>query len=86
MTLAALERPERISGLVGIASAPDFTTILAKEIEECDELTEQMKLFGYSDIPTEYGYGHYRIHKELLEIDEEYLLLKESRLHYIILL
>ena len=78
MMLAALERPERISGLVGIASAPDFTRILAKEIGECDKLTEQMKMFGYSDIPTEYGGGHYRIYKELLGDDGEYLLFQEN--------
>ena len=78
MILAALERPERVIGLVGIAAAPDFTKLFSKKIDECEELSEQMKLLGYSDVVTEYGGGHYRVYKELLEKNDELFLLTQD--------
>ena len=83
MILAAMERRERVSGLVGIAAAPDFTKIFSNQIDECDALSETMKKFGYSDVATEYGGGHYRVYKELLEKNDDlFLLARENSYKY----
>jgi pimeloyl-ACP methyl ester carboxylesterase len=50
MLLAALERPERVSGLVGIAAAPDFTSWGFSE-EEKDAIRREGRLVQ----PTPYG-------------------------------
>ena len=64
--LAALARPERVRGIVGIAAAPDFT----REIWE-DQLDAKaralMQAQGYIDVPSEYSATPYRITKALIE-------------------
>ena len=44
------ERVDRIKGLVGIASAPDFTSLLTEQINDDKSLSEQMKSSGYCDL------------------------------------
>lgn len=64
--LAALARPTRVTGVVGIAAAPDFT----REIWE-DQLDDRgralMERQGYIDVPSEYSATPYRITKALIE-------------------
>ncbi len=77
MVLVAMNRAERIGGLVGIGAAPDFTkNLLRRQIDLSDELSKQMGEMGYCDIPTKYDdSGSYRIHQELLlEAERHYLL------------
>ena len=75
MLLAALARPERVAGLVGIAAAPDFTRDLIP-----DRLTEEQKTSltetGYCDIPNCYDdMEPYRIGKTLLDEGDAHILL-----------
>lgn len=80
MFLICRERKERIGGLVGIAAAPDFTTVLFDQIHRSVhvEPRRNMAKMGYCDLPTEYdtdGSGCYRIYRELLD---------EAKNHYIL--
>lgn len=75
MLLAALARPDRVTGLVGIAAAPDFTRDLIP-----DRLTEEQKTSltetGYCDIPNCYDdMEPYRIGKTLLDEGDAHILL-----------
>ncbi len=78
---------KQIKGLIGIASAPDFTKLIQEQIHHHDKsksLKDQMHEFGYCDIPTKYdndsGVYSYRIYEELLRDAEQYYLLSESTL------
>ncbi len=73
MLLAALARPQRIAGLVGIAAAPDFTTRLMWEraTEEQRRIIEEQGVF-YA--PSDYG-EPYPITRELIEESKQHLLL-----------
>lgn len=75
MLLAALRRPERVSGLVGIAAAPDFTEDLV-----WDAFTparrEAMRLAGYVDLPDEYGGEPHRYTLGLVEEGRNHLLMR----------
>ena len=76
MIIAALSRIDRIGGLVGIGAAPDFTDLMSKQIYTDPELSKQMHLHGYCDIPTTYdASGLYRIYKELLVDGQKNFLL-----------
>jgi len=75
MLLAALRRPERIAGLVGIAAAPDFTRDLIPPALTPDQLAE-LDAQGYCDIPNCYDDQEpYRIRKSLLDEGDNHLLL-----------
>jgi pimeloyl-ACP methyl ester carboxylesterase len=75
MMLLAQKRPDRVGGLVGIASAPDFTCLIEKDISSNPTLSNDIQSMGYCDFPTIYDpCGFYRIHKEFLQ---------EARLHFI---
>lgn len=68
-----------ISGLVGLASAPDFTKILSEQINMNTKLLNQMNQLGYCDISTRYDHGgFYRIYKELLLDGEKHFLLPQK--------
>ena len=54
MLLAALARPERIAGLIGIAAAPDFTEALMWK-GFTSEQREAIERDGRLEIPSEYG-------------------------------
>lgn len=74
MLLAALQRPERIAGLIGIASAPDFTENLIWDV-----LPETAKHIlvekGVYDLASEYNQTPYPITLELIEEGRKHLLL-----------
>ena len=75
MLLAALGRPERIAGLVGIAAAPDFTSDLIPQALTPDQLKD-LDQQGYCDIPNCYDDQEpYRIRKSLLDEGDQHLLL-----------
>lgn len=75
MLQLALARPERISALVGIAPAPDFTDALANGRLAPEQLL-QLELSGYCDIENCYDDGEpYRISRELLEEGRQHCLL-----------
>lgn len=73
MLLAAQQECKKnIVGLVGIASAPDFTTSMSETIYSSDELSQQMERLGYCDLPTTYDdSGYYRIFQQFLKDAEE---------------
>lgn len=75
--LAALHRPDRVVGLLGIASAPDFTEELmwAKfSHTQQDEVMGQ----GWTILPTEYNDNGWPITKNLIESGREHLLLNKA--------
>ncbi len=76
MLQAALARPERIGGLIGLASAPDFTERLI-----LDELDDQgraaLEENGQIALPSDYG-EPYIITKALIEDGRDNLLLRDS--------
>lgn len=75
MILLALERKQKIKGLIGIASAPDFSMILEEQIARNENLTKQMMELDFCTLPSKYDTNGYKIHKSLLE---------EARNHYIL--
>jgi len=81
MLLAALERPQKVKGLLGLASAPDFTENLL-----WDAMTQEQKNTLLKDkilpIPSCYGQDPYPISLNLIEDGRKNLLLhKEIPLH-----
>lgn len=77
MLLAALRRPQRVAGLVGIAAAPDFTEDLMWR-EFSDEQRQRLMDEGCVEIPVpeEYGGGSYGITRNLIEEARQHLLLR----------
>jgi len=75
MLLAALARPQRVAGLVGIAAAPDFTEdlIWARATPEQRRAIESI---GYIDNPSAYSETPYRITRGLIEDGRRHLLLQ----------
>ena len=74
MLLAALARPDRIAGLVGIAAAPDFTERLMWP-KFSDDIRQTIEREGVYYAPTEYGDTPYPITKRLIEDGRNHLLL-----------
>lgn len=71
----ALARPDRISGLLGIAPAPDFTQALAQGSLRPEQML-QLELSGYCDLENCYDDGEsYRVSRELLEEGKQHCLL-----------
>ena len=72
---AALARPMRVVGLMGLAAAPDFTEDLM-----WNELTpaqhDQMNISGVVELPSEYADQPYRISRTLIEDGRQNLLLR----------
>lgn len=78
MLLAALKRPERIAGLVGIAAAPDFTEDLMWE-KFTPEQRKAILDHGYVDLPNCYeDQEPYRITQKLIEDGRDQLLLADD--------
>ena len=76
--LAAVQRPERVAGILGIASAPDYTALLREQIEANSEWSNQLDNLGYVDVPTIYDRrGYYRLHEELIVEGDKHLILQE---------
>lgn len=75
--LAALHRPQRIVGLLGIASAPDFTEELVWQQFTASQQAEVMNQ-GWTVIPTEYNRKGWVITKNLIEDSRSHLVLDKS--------
>jgi len=72
--LAALARPERVAGIVGIAAAPDFTEdLVASELNP--DQRETLKREGVVYIDTPYGDKPYAFTQALIEDGRRHLLL-----------
>ena len=72
--LAALRRPDRVVGVVGVAAAPDFTQKLMWEKFTRAQQTEVMNQ-GWTVIPTAYNHNGWVIAKGLIEEGRNHLLL-----------
>ncbi|MBK19032.1 MAG: alpha/beta hydrolase [Rhodospirillaceae bacterium] len=77
MLLAALERPERVAALVGIAAAPDFTERLMWENfpPEVQETLQRDRIYHQ---PSEYADSPYPITMDLIEDGRQHLLLDRT--------
>jgi pimeloyl-ACP methyl ester carboxylesterase len=74
MLLAALARPDRVAGLVGIAAAPDFTEdLMWREFDDAQR--ETLAREGVVRVPTDYGDAPYPITRALIEEGRDHLLL-----------
>ena len=74
MLLAALARPQRVAGLVGIAAAPDFTAdLLEKELTDAQRA--QLTRDGYVDRESEYEEEPMRISRHLIDDGNRNLIL-----------
>jgi len=71
--LAALARPWRVAGLIGIAAAPDFTEALIWQAMTFEERARLMR-DGVLRIPSQYG-EPYEITRALVEDGRNHLLL-----------
>tara|TARA_R110000868_G_scaffold32036_4_gene116901 strand:- start:2417 stop:3184 length:768 start_codon:yes stop_codon:yes gene_type:complete len=75
MLLAALARPDRVAGLIGIAAAPDFTEDLMWDRFDQDRRDTLMRDGVYYE-PSEYGDEPYTITRELITEGRSHLLLR----------
>ena len=75
MLLAALARPERVKGLVGVASGPDFTDGFKKH-RLTEELKGELDERGYIMHPPNIWEEPYPITKKLLDEGDNHLLLR----------
>jgi pimeloyl-ACP methyl ester carboxylesterase len=76
MLLAALARPLRVAGLVGIAPAPDFTEDLMWETFPA-EIRETLERDGVYHEPSQYSEEPYTITKQLIDEGRRHLLLRQ---------
>jgi pimeloyl-ACP methyl ester carboxylesterase len=74
MLLAALARPERIAGLVGVAAAPDFTETLMWQ-EFTPEMRATLERDGVLRQPSDYGEEPYTITRHLIEEGRAHLVM-----------
>lgn len=74
MLLAALARPDRVAGLVGIASAPDFTEDLMWG-RASEEVKDALRGAGVYYEPSQYENGPVPITMNLIEEGRKHLLL-----------
>jgi pimeloyl-ACP methyl ester carboxylesterase len=75
MLLAALARPDRVAGLIGIAAAPDFTEDLMWDRFDA-ERRETLERDGVYYEPSVYGDEPYTITRKLIEDGRSHLLLR----------
>ena len=74
MLLVALERSQRVTALLGLAAAPDFTGRLRATLTPVQR--QQLAQSGYADLPNCYDDGEpYRIGSLLLDEGDSHLLL-----------
>ncbi len=73
MLLAALRRRERVTGLLGLAAAPDFTEELLWQAFD-DEQKRQLLSQGVVPVPSDYG-EPYPISRVLIDEGRQHLLL-----------
>lgn len=72
--LAALDQPERVAALVGIAAAPDATERLMWR-RLAPEQQEQLLRDGYLDLPSRYREAPYRFTRRLIEDGRRHLVM-----------
>lgn len=75
--LAALARPDRVAGLLGIAAAPDFTRRMWQH-EFGDAERAAIERDGRVTIPSEYDESGYVITRDLLQEAERHILLDQT--------
>ena len=75
MLLAALARPERVCGLVGVAAAPDFTEDLLWDGFD-DARRAALMRDGLIHLPSDHGEEGYPISQALIEEARDHLLLR----------
>jgi len=76
--LAALERRERVAGLVGVAAAPDFTEDLMWAGFTFEQRREMMER-GEIEVPNCYEPDQpWRVHRSLIEDGRNHLLLRDT--------
>lgn len=73
--LAALARPQRVAGVVGVAAAPDFTEVLMWE-RFTPDVRAILRHSGVWHRPTRYGPEPYPITMKLIEDGRKHLLLE----------
>jgi len=77
MLLAALARPERVAGLIGIAPAPDFTEDLVVPRLE-DEQKAALERDGVFYVYSDYGPDPTPYTKKLIDDGRDHLVLREK--------
>ncbi len=77
MTLAAMRRPERIAGLVGIAVATDFTEHLVDTILSADEMVI-LEHAGVVQVANPYGPEPTPVTKRIIEEGRQHLVLHDQ--------
>ncbi|CAN5227050.1 alpha/beta hydrolase [soil metagenome] len=78
--LAALKRPDKIRGLVGIASSPDFTEDI-RHHRMTDQQRKLMNEQGFITQPSEYQDEPVIITKQLLESGKDHILLHKPSIN-----
>ncbi|TXH37691.1 MAG: alpha/beta hydrolase [Rhodospirillaceae bacterium] len=77
MLLAALQRPERVHALIGIAAAPDFTEdLIWSSLSAADR--EKMTSEGQLAQPSDYADEPYVITRLLIDEGRQHLLLRDN--------
>lgn len=74
--LAALARPDRVAGLIGIAAAPDFTRLIREQMDE--SMRARMNDRGFFNLPGAYDPEPCPITKTLLDEAEAHCLLDRT--------
>lgn len=77
MLQVALQRPQRLAGLVGIAAAPDFTEDLMWA-GFSDEIKQTLERDGVYYEPSEYSDEPYTITMKLIEDGRDHLVMREK--------
>ena len=77
MVLAALARPERIAGLVGVAAAPDFTEDLIPIRLTADQ-KESLERDGIIHLASDYGDEPTPVTRDLIEDGRRHLVLRRA--------
>ncbi len=75
MLLAALARPDRVAGLIGIAAAPDFTEVLMWQ-HYSPEVRAALERDGIHYEPSDYSDSPYPITLQLIEDGRAHLVLE----------
>lgn len=77
MLLAALERPQRVAALIGIASAADFTEdLIWEKLPQSEQ--NKLQISGKYNLKSEYGDDPYPITMQLIEEGRRHLLLRKG--------